>query len=277
MSFGKESFNDNTNGFEPVVFSSNYKEVENDPFTYKQLVNAISLNIQSIAKNVSEIQEIILQLRGFQNTAELRSRLESKQQHTNHICKETAKYIRLVSSTSAPSAVAEQKYRKTQVERLMADFSSILNSFQLAQRDAADLSKEQYAQEARSLSNEDGNILINLQGPMEQQTQAVIATEELQEIQEREDAIRQLEADIVDVNMIFKDLGTLVHEQGDLIDCIEANVEQAETHVVEGNMQLLQATQSVSSARKKKLILGVVGVCFFMVLFLAIYFSFPNN
>ena len=36
-------------------------------------------------------------------------------------------------------------------------------------------------------------------------------------LHERENAIRQLESDITDVNQIFKDLGMLVHEQGEVI------------------------------------------------------------
>jgi hypothetical protein len=35
----------------------------------------------------------------------------------------------------------------------------------------------------------------------------------IEELRERERAIQQLESDIVDVNTIFKDLATLVHEQ----------------------------------------------------------------
>ena len=46
-------------------------------------------------------------------------------------------------------------------------------------------------------------------------------------LQERERSIRQLESDIVDVNTIFKDLATMVHEQGEMVDSIEQNVESA--------------------------------------------------
>jgi t-SNARE complex subunit (syntaxin) len=45
-------------------------------------------------------------------------------------------------------------------------------------------------------------------------TQLLLQEEQnLEEIRERELAIRQLESDIVDVNTIFKDLATLVHDQ----------------------------------------------------------------
>ncbi len=36
-------------------------------------------------------------------------------------------------------------------------------------------------------------------------------------VQEREQGIRQLETDILDINSIFRDLATMVHEQGEVI------------------------------------------------------------
>jgi len=45
----------------------------------------------------------------------------------------------------------------------------------------------------------------------------------------------------VDVNTIFKDLATMVHEQGETIDSIEGNVEQASITVHDVTDQLRQA------------------------------------
>ena len=80
----------------------------------------------------------------------------------------------------------------------------------------------------------------------------------LEQLQERERAVRQLEADIGDVNQIFKDLAAMVHDQvgacynprisitfiinqGEMVDSIEANVETASIRVNEGTDQLRQA------------------------------------
>lgn len=45
----------------------------------------------------------------------------------------------------------------------------------------------------------------------------------------------------MDVNTIFKELATMVHEQGEIIDSIEANVESAQMRVEEGTNQLATA------------------------------------
>lgn len=43
--------------------------------------------------------------------------------------------------------------------------------------------------------------------------------------------MRQLEQDIGDVTQIMKDLARIVHDQGEIVDSIEANVEHASMHV----------------------------------------------
>ena len=81
----------------------------------------------------------------------------------------------------------------------------------------------------------------------------------LKELEDRERAMRQLESDITDVNTIFKvrshlpvrilpwdctqDLATMVHEQGEVIDSIESNIESTTVQVSSGTEQLRQVRQ----------------------------------
>lgn len=51
-----------------------------------------------------------------------------------------------------------------------------------------------------------------------------------------------IQNDISDVNQIFKELGTLVHRQGEVIDSIEANVQITNVSVQEATSQLRRAT-----------------------------------
>lgn len=61
-------------------------------------------------------------------------------------------------------------------------------------------------------------------------------------LREREQAIRKIEGDIVEVNQIFKDLATMVHDQGEVIDSIEANIESSSIQINEGTTQLIKAS-----------------------------------
>jgi len=43
--------------------------------------------------------------------------------------------------------------------------------------------------------------------------------------------------------MIFKDLASMVHDQGEIIDSIENNIENAVTDISAGNQQLIAARE----------------------------------
>lgn len=81
------------------------------------------------------------------------------------------------------------------------------------------------------------------------------------------------QSDINDVNQIFKELGALVHEQGELVDSIEANVERTESYVSQGVQQLREAGSYKNKIRKKKLLLAIIAAVILTVIILIIYFS----
>ena len=142
-----------------------------------------------------------------------------------------------------------------QRDRLTSDFSDVLRNFQVIQRTAAQKEKESVLRaRAASHGRPDGDgpsALIDLDGtPSYQQqrqpTQTQVQMEEevdVNELREREKSIRKIESDIVDVNQIFKDLATMVHAQGEVIDSIEANVESATIQVSEGASQIAKARE----------------------------------
>ncbi|KAM9355740.1 syntaxin-7 isoform 2-T3 [Pholidichthys leucotaenia] len=209
------------------------------------LVNTISSNIQKITLLTNELQRGVSQLGTEQDTHHLRDTLQQKQQQGNHLAKETD---RLMKTFTALPAGPDQRQRKLQKERLLNEFSAALNSFQKMQRQVASKEREIVAR-VRAHSRLSGGQPEDSFGtvspiPSDSQVQAqadAISEEDLILIQERESTIRQLEADIVDINDIFKDLGMMVHEQGDMIDSIEANVERADTHVQSATQQLARA------------------------------------
>ena len=81
----------------------------------------------------------------------------------------------------------------------------------------------------------------------QQQNQMQISMENdinLTQLREREAALHKLENDITDVNMIFKDLAVMVHDQGEIIDSIESNVEQVQIRVNDANSHLVEAKKN---------------------------------
>ncbi|KAG6933364.1 syntaxin 7 [Chelydra serpentina] len=255
---------------------SNSTGIIGDP---TQLAQHITSNIRKITQCTAEIQRILHQLGTPQDTPELRQQLQQKQQHANQLAKETDKNIKEFGSLPVTS---EQRQRKIQKDRLVAEFSTALANFQRVQRQAADKEKDLVARVRASSRvsagpSEDGykeGTLVSWDSQPQAQVQDEDITEDdLRLIEERESSIRQLEADIVDINEIFKDLGMMIHEQGDVIDSIEANVENAEVHVQQGNQQLSRAADYQRKSRKKMCIIILVLVIGAVVLGLIIWAS----
>lgn len=109
-------------------------------------------------------------------------------------------------------------------------------------------------------------------GDFSRQQQQITATDNT-ELLEREETIHQLESDISNINTIFKELAQLVHTQGDVIDSIEANIEQSSLQVTAGTQQLSNASRYQTSARKKQLFLFLAMAIVLIVIILIVVYT----
>ncbi|MBZ3882056.1 Nuclear inhibitor of protein phosphatase 1 [Sciurus carolinensis] len=219
---------------------------------FNSIIQTCSGNIQRISQATAQIKNLMSQLGTKQDSSKLQENLQQLQHSTNQLAKETNELLKELGSLPLPLSTSEQRQQKLQKERLMNDFSAALNNFQAVQRRVSEKEKESIAR-ARAgsrLSAEERQReeqLVSFDSHEEwnqmqsQEDEAAITEQDLELIKERETAIRQLEADILDVNQIFKDLAMMIHDQGDLIDSIEANVESSEVHVERATDQLQRA------------------------------------
>lgn len=228
---------------------------------YMRLSNDVSNNIQVMTKNVAAIQRMVNQIGTSRDVPELFDDLQEKQRDTGKLAKDTSNYLKQLGVIDGASP-QEERQRKIQQDKLKDNFSNVLNNFQKAQRLAAEKEKAS-VQRARVASfdqhhetPEKNQFYQQQSGPQVQmQTESELS---LDMIQEREAAIRNLESDILDVNEIFKDLALMVHDQGDMIDSIEANVDSAAVNVETANVQLEKARNYQKASRKKMCCLLVV-------------------
>ncbi|ESN92639.1 hypothetical protein HELRODRAFT_95955 [Helobdella robusta] len=227
---------------------------------FLRLSNVISNNIQKIFTNVGQLESIQNQMSTRPDNMELKDKFHQIQHYTNQLARDTTKFLKNLSAIPASGLLSEQKQQKLQREKLTGDFAGILNKFQMLQRQEKNIEGEELKKKVASYQRDPFSTQDNFGGSasyhQQQQQQSVLqidASEIDQEImKEREDALVKLESDISDVNQIFKDLGMLVHEQGDVIDSIEANTESASANVEQGTEQLSQAQKYNTKARKKK-------------------------
>ncbi|VCW78732.1 unnamed protein product [Gulo gulo] len=169
------------------------------------LAQRISSNIQKITQCSVEIQRSLNQLGTPQDSPELRQQLQQKQQYTNQLAKETDKYIKEFGSL--PTTPSEQRQRKIQKDRLVAEFTTSLTNFQKVQRQAAEKEKE-FVARVRASSRVSGGFpedssrernLVSWESQAQPQVQVQdeeITEDDLRLIQERESSIRQLEVSL---------------------------------------------------------------------------------
>ncbi|ERM93607.1 syntaxin-132 [Amborella trichopoda] len=72
----------------------------------------------------------------------------------------------------------------------------------------------------------------------------------LAEIQERHDAVRDLEKKLLDLHQVFLDMAVLVEAQGEMLDNIETQVTNAVDHVQSGTVALQKAKRLQRNSRK---------------------------
>jgi len=234
---------------------------------FNTTAGSVAKNIQKLVQNVSSMQRMLVHVDSQGDS--LRQQLQQLQHYTGQLARDTATQLKTLSETQPPGDTGA----KIQRERLQDDFSKVLNNFQELQREAAE--KERQMIEAARQDQE-----VTLPGPNEgfgqSQTQMIEEEDRLRALEERERAMRQLESDITDVNTIFKDLATMVHEQGEVIDSIESNIESTAVHVTTGAEELRQAAVYQNKARKKKIILALVGLIILAILIAIIVTQLSN-
>jgi syntaxin 7 len=90
-------------------------------------------------------------------------------------------------------------------------------------------------------------------------------------IGERDRAITEITGQIGEVHQIFQDLAVLVHDQGEMVDDIEANLTRAANRTIDAHTQLIRAERSQRKARSTwcflmMLLFGAVSVLVLIVL-----------
>jgi len=251
---------------------------------FQRLAQNIGSNIQKIIQNVSSMQRMLTQIGTSQDNQQLQNQLHQIQHYTNQLAKDTSKQLKDLNNFP-PERSLDPRQWKLHREKLHSDFTRALDSFQRAQRQAAQKEKDVIRKYKIQNSDFPGpdqqqQNLIDIEAGAannQSRTQAMIEEEQSIELmEEREKAVRQLEADITDVNQIFKDLASMVHDQGEIVDSIEENVESASISISAGNEQLRQAERYQNKARRRKLCLGATGLIVLIILIIIIIVSAKN-
>lgn len=238
-------------------------------------------NVQHFCNNVNTIERKIDELNN-NDTPAAREEIVQLVADTAQLAKITNIPIQKLRLQNRQLSNAD----RNQFERIMTNFNSAGIKYRQLQKNAQDLEKEmidrsRQARQRSSSSYSDTDVSSSNPFPDEKEElqhnddharshDQFVLQQELETdaslLEEREQQMRQLEGDIIDINDIFRDLGTMVHDQGDVIDNIEAHVEIAAIGVEKGNKQLRKAVQHKKVSRKLTLAI----LCVVLVIVIAI-------
>jgi len=227
-------------------------------------IQRITTNIQQLNQNVQTLDNYVDLIGGTGDDETMRSLMNELVRNSNALSKNTNSMIKeLVMSES------DDRRFRVRRERLMSDYMAVLNRLQTAQRKAVVKEKAQIksvAYEDQALSSSNGES-DSIQLKQIQQQHRI----NLNEIRERQHALSELENDIGDVNQIFKDLAHIVHDQGEMVDSIEANIEHSSIHVSQAHTNITQAHHYQTKARQKKILLSGFCIALLLIIILIIY------
>ncbi|KAF7711321.1 syntaxin-16 isoform X1 [Silurus meridionalis] len=177
------------------------------------------------------------------------------QSRSGHCTEQEGRLLRNVISSLAQS-----------LQDLSTNFRHTQSSYLKRMKNREERSKHFF--DSGPLMEEDEGIALHDRGFTDDQLALVEQNTVM--VEERERDIQQIVQSISDLNEIFRDLATMVVEQGTVLDRIDFNVEQACIKTEDGVKQLQKAEQYQKKNRKMLviLILFVIIIILILVLFM---------
>lgn len=229
---------------------------------YIRLSQEVKRAIDLLSGNVLNLQKMVGQMGTAQDSPQLQQQFVQRQEAVRKQIGDVEKSIRQLGQFDGGS-MSESQSRRSQQELLAKRFQAVLSQFRQCCQTA--MSKERsniqvertraasFVEERdRTPSGDRAGLMQGDHMRMEQMhlNQAMI--------REREEGMKEIEATMSEVNDIFRDLATLVHEQGYQLDNIESNMTLADSHVEKGAGELTKASDYQKKARNKMLCLLVI-------------------
>ncbi|KAI0088511.1 t-SNARE [Irpex rosettiformis] len=269
------SFQDIESGHTPLPVGSRGSSAAQSPeeSAFLSLQTSLSLQVFKINSNVQGILKLVDQLGTGRDSGPLRKSLHDLTETTRAMAKRGSDDLKKLAGLQASLPA-----HKTSLQKTSHDFQVSLVAFQRAQQVSAERQRtvvegvkhaveEEHALEARSSSPTPSHRQVQvLQQSLSPQD--LMYQESL--VQEREAEIREIETGIHELHEIFRDLGTLVQEQGGMLDNIESNISSIAVDTAGAADELHTAHDYQRKAGRRALCLMLVLVIVIAVVLLAV-------
>ncbi|KAI6156474.1 t-SNARE [Pisolithus thermaeus] len=263
------SFQDIEAGQSLSAFSHISSPQSREDSAFLSLQSSLSLQVFKINSNVQGILKLVDQLGTTKDSASLRKSLHDLTETTRAMAKRGSEDLKRLSSMPVSS--------KTSLQKVSHDLQLSLVAFQRAQHASAERQRTVVEGVRIAIEDEQPRYSEPSSSPHQQQAQLLqsqLSPHELayQEslIQERETEIQEIEAGIHELSEIFRDLGTLVNQQGGMIDNIESNIYSVAADTQGAAQELTVASEYQRKAGRRAACLLIIIVFVMAIVLIAI-------
>ncbi|KAG8998608.1 hypothetical protein FRB95_013171 [Tulasnella sp. JGI-2019a] len=243
---------------------------------FRQLQQSLSLQVFKINANVQGMLKLVDQLGTARDTAAVRKGLHDLTETTRDMVKRGTDDLKKLAGIQANLNLPQYK---THLQKTSHDLQMSLVAFQQAQKSSAERQRTVVQSSKSAVEEDQAERGVDPSSSPQQQQQQQLLQQHLspadlayQEslIREREGEIREIETGIHELNEIFRDLGTLVVEQGSMLDNIESNVISVAVNTAGANEELTTAADYQRKAGRRALCLMLVLVIVICVVLIAV-------
>lgn len=241
-----------------MAFDSADIETQSPSVLCSKLSSEITDGLYDLTSNMKAIRRLLVKTGATGGgSSDLEGRMASLTEETVLKFKSTGHLVKLLDSLDSKSLDATQRFSQ---EKLSHEFKSMMYEFKSIQKEAAsrEIQRIKLAENKAAIEQEEtATEQTPLIQQQQQQQSQLLGLANQQEVEfnnslilDRENEIHQIEQGITEINSIFRDLGTLVTEQGSHIDLIEDNISTLAENTQHASQQLSKANDYQKKRRK---------------------------
>lgn len=237
------------------------------PTEFMSLSENIGYNINSVISSWKQLDKALKVIGTARDTQASRDKVHHLQSQTNIRIQTTSKDLQRLTAVVRHA----DKKQKLKQEKLTNEFRQVVEKYSESQQKIAAAMKQvvlQQSTQAQSLDDDEAAAAANMstadreQLIQRQKNAAVEASLQFEQnmLLDQEKRIKEIEADVLDVNSIFRVLSSLVQEQGQQVDLVENSIDMTHAAVIDGAAELRKAAEYRARYRRKILILLAIAV-----------------
>ena len=246
----------------------------NSDEVFTRLQKQITNDIAQIASSINTLKKSSQIVGTAKDNEQLRDTIRDTIHAAQSLARGLNNDLRRLLEMCHEGSDSQQSKRRRVYDKLTKDFEGYLREFREVGRAAAEKERQVLSKHKGGGTmgtsrdfNTGGSETTSLLQQQQQQQQQFTLMQIDSDInfnqhmaQSMDDEIKEIESAVLELNEIFRDLGSLVHDQTLQIDSIERHVEEAVFSTDEGVAELVEARSQQSNSRMMIICIGIL-VC----------------